>query len=174
MNPNEGTTPPALEAQINKKKMFLMIAAGLAGYAVLYFSLSLIPLVVTGVVLVFVIGYLLKEALTNSTRVVIDEKGVMDSRMGMGTIRWNDITDVYVAELNNIDIVCLEVADDQKYLNRRSGAAAASLKFSKALNNVSPFNINTGVLDAGADEIYSAIVAGREYYSKPDRDTLRA
>jgi hypothetical protein len=83
----------------------------------------------------------------------------------VGTIAWKDIERVYAAHLNNIPHICLDVSAERKYLAKRSSLAVLMLKFNKPASNISPFNINAGVLDISADEIYDAIVRGREHHA---------
>src|SRR5205085_4469386 len=109
--------------------------------------------------------YAVKEMLTTGARVIIDRRGVLDKRIGMGVISWEDISGVYTTNLNNVPHVCLEVINEKKYLADRSIVTVAALKFHKYKNNISPFSINAGVLDTSADEIYNAIMEWREYYS---------
>lgn len=163
--------------RIHKKRLFILSGVALGGYALMYFlpGQSRFELIVYGLMSSIVAVYVVKESLRSDTKVLIDHHGVLDKRLGMGTIRWHDITGIYVKKLKHFDHICLEVADEQKYLQKRSAFTNAAAKFLKSTNKISPFNIGTGVLDAGADEIYAAIVHGCEYYgSAAERNTRRA
>ena len=158
--------PRPLMARINKKRLYMMVGVALAGYAAMFIlpGQGRLELAVFGLISTIVAIYTVREAFRSDVKVVIDHRGVFDRRLGMGTIRWQDIEGIYVKKLKSIDHVCLEVADEQKYFARRSAFTNLAARFLRATNKISPFNINTGVLDAATDEIYAAIVHGREYY----------
>jgi hypothetical protein len=157
--------PPSLTATVNKQRLYLLLAGAVLGYGVMYFFLGRVELILLGICVVVAIIYGLKQAFSDDTRVVIDQSGVLDSRLGLGTIRWRDITNVYMTQLHNIPHICLEVEDANRYLKNRSTAVKALLKFHQAANDITPFNINTGVLDAPAGDIYNAILANRQFYA---------
>ena len=156
--------PPRLTARVNKQKLYLMLAGSVVAYGVLYFFLSRVEMIILGFCVVIAIIYGLKQLLVGDSRVVVDERGVFDSRLGFGTIRWRDITNVYVTEFNSIPHVCLELVDPNRYLKSRSMAVKGLLKFHEKKNKITPFNINTGVLDTGPSDIYDAIQANWQFY----------
>jgi hypothetical protein len=159
--------PRPLRARINRKQLYLMAGLAFAGYGVMFVlpGQGRFELVVFGVISTIIAIYVVKASFRSDARVVIDHRGVLDKRLGVGTIRWQDIRGIYVKKLKSIDHICLEVENENKYLNKRSTFTNLAAKFLKATNKISPFNINTGVLDAGPDEIYAAIVHGCEYYA---------
>jgi hypothetical protein len=165
MDPTEQTAPPTFVARLDKRKLYLMAAGAIAGYAALFYFVGNVQRGILGFVVVVAVGYALKEAFTNNTKVVIDRSGVFDSRLNVGTIRWQDITGVSVEELQHFDVVCLELANEEKYLKKRSSMTNAAMKYNEKMNKLSQFQINPSVLDASANEIYYAITRGREYYS---------
>ena len=166
MNPNQNR-PPSLCAHVDKSKLYFFTAALPVLFALLYFVLkvSRFELIVWGSLIVIALVYAVKELVRSDVRVVVDHRGVLDKRNGMGTIAWKDIERVYVEHLNNVPHICLDVRAEKKYLAKRSSLAVLMLKFNKRANNISPFNINAGVLDVSADEIYDAIVSGTEHYA---------
>jgi hypothetical protein len=167
LNTQSSQAPPPLVARIHKKRLYLLAAVALGGYVLMFFlpGQGRFELAAFGLMSTIFAVYVVRETFRSDAKVVIDHRGVLDKRLGVGTIRWEDITGIYVKPLRSIDHICLEVADEQKYLRKRSKLTNASAKFLKATNKISPFNINTGVLDASADEIYAAIVHGCEYYA---------
>jgi len=166
MNPPEPETPPKLVARVDRRKLYLMMALAVCAYGVAFFLASRFEFVVMGIALAVGLAYGIKELLTNKTKIVIDRNGVLDTRLGMGTIAWQDITRIYVQQFQNNDHICLEVTDQTKYLNRRSTAVRTSLKLTARYNKMSPFNINTRVLDVGTDELYEAILHSAHHYSQ--------
>src|SRR3982750_183399 len=132
MNTPKALEPPAIVARVNKKKLYMMVGLAAVAYAVLFLFVSGFELVVFGAVVVIAVCYAVRELLTNKTRVVVDGSGGLDTRLGMGTIRWGATADFYVAQNHDIDHICLEVLEEKKYLNRRSAAAKVALKFNAA------------------------------------------
>ena len=159
------TSLPKLEAHVDRKKLYLMLVLAVCGYALMaWFFLDRIERYILGAGVAIAIGYGVKDMLLNNARIVIDERGVLDSRLGLGWIRWRDITRVYIAQYQNVDHVCLDVVDPTHYLNKRSIGMRGLMKFHQKANNISPFNINVGVLDVGAEELHEAIISGMNSY----------
>jgi hypothetical protein len=148
--------------------MYMMTAFALAGYGAMFVlpGQRRFELVVFGLISTIILIYVVKEMFFGSDlKVVIDQNGVLDTRLGVGVIRWKDINGIYMEQLKSIDHVCLDVLNEDRYLSKRSAVNNLGAKFLKATNRISPFNINTGLLDAGPDEIYAAIVHGCKYYA---------
>lgn len=167
MNNSEHIQPPHIEASINKLQLILLMAGAVIGVSALYLFFNLKPYflyTMTGMA-ALIIGYGLKELLQNDARVVINHQGVLDKRLGLGTILWRDIKRVYVISLNNIDHVCMELYDEDKYLRNRNSIANLSSKLHNTTTKISPFNINTGVLNVETNEIFEAIMRGCEIYA---------
>jgi|SRR6185436_3095074 hypothetical protein len=145
----------------------MMGGGAFAGYALMFVlpGMGRFELAVYGLMVTIFAIWAAREFFKSDAKVVIDRRGVLDKRLGLGIIRWQDIDGIYVKKLRSIDHICLEVANQQKYLKRRSAISNAAAKFLKTTNKISPFNINTGVLDASSDEIYAAIVHGCAYYA---------
>jgi hypothetical protein len=164
MNRNE-TSPPKLKAHVDRKRLYMMLAIAICGYVLMaWFFLDRFERYILGAGVAIAVGFGVKEMLLNKARIVIDERGVLDSRLGLGWIRWRDITHVYIAQYQNVDHVCMDVVDPSRYLNKRSIAVRGMLKFHQKANNISPFSINVGVLDVGAEELYETIIAGMNSY----------
>ena len=159
----ENVRPPRLVARVDKKRLFWMLALTVCGFGVSYFLASRFEFAVFTVCIVIALVYGIRLALRDE-RVIIDERGVLDSRLAYGIIRWRDIARVYVSEYQNNEHVCLELVNPEHYLKRHSIVARGLLKFHQVRNKISPFNINTRVLDVSTDEVYRAIVEGRSFY----------
>jgi hypothetical protein len=163
---NARRRPLRLVARTDNKKMYLalviaVLALGSASFLASRFEIAVLA---SGVVIGIVVG--VRETLRGNTRVVIDELGILDNRLGLGTIRWRDLRSVYVTRRYNIAHVCLEVENSSQYLRRRSVITNLLLKYRERQTDIPPFSINTGVLDIGAGEIYEAIISNWEFYSK--------
>lgn len=51
-------------------------------------------------------------------RLVIDDSGLYDRTLGVGTIAWSDIEDAYVARTNNLPFLCLVLRDPSVYTRK--------------------------------------------------------
>ena len=167
-NVNGTAVPRPLVVGVNKQKLWLIVGLAPVAWGVLYFFVGRVELVIFGICVLIAVAYGLKEAIWGKSKVTIDSDGVTDSRLGLGTARWRDIRNVYIKELHNIPHVCLEVSTAEQSLGNRSAATKGLLKFHQKTQGIPPFNINTGVLELGAGEIYHAIMANWEYYRRID------
>lgn len=165
--------PPDIEAYPRTKQMAMLFFVSLACFFVLYFffNIKTFYLVFLGCCLVITGIYLIKDFLDKSPRVVINQEGVYDKRLGVGTILWKDIKRVYGVSLNNVDHVCLELYNEDKYLDRRSAITNLGGKIHKTTTEISPFNIVTANLDYDYDEIFEAIATGCEIYAPKRQKT---
>jgi len=167
MNPEiENVRPPRLVARVDKKRLYWMLALAVCAFVVSYFLASRFEFVVLSVCIVIALVYGIRLALRDDTQVVIDERGVLDSRLAYGLIRWRDITRVYVSEYQYNEHVCLELVNPEHYLKRHSIVTRGLLKFHQARNKISPFNINTRVLDVSTHDIYHAIIENWTFYTE--------
>jgi len=165
-NVNGTAVPQPLVVGVNKQRLWLMAGLAPVAWGVTYFFLGRVELIILGICVIIAVIYGLKEAIWGDSKVTIDSQGVTDSRLGLGTARWRDIRNVYVKELHNVPHVCLEVSSTDQYLRDRSAATRGLLKFHQKRQGIPAFNINTGVLELGAGEIYHAIMANWEYYRR--------
>lgn len=51
-------------------------------------------------------------------RLVINEDGITDSRLGVGLIPWNEIVDAHLESQYNNDYICLKLRSPDKFLSR--------------------------------------------------------
>ena len=160
----ENMRPPRLVARVDKKRLYWMLALAVCAFFASYFLASRFEFVVFAVCIVIALVYGIRLALRDDARGIIDERGVLDSRLTYGIIRWSDIARVYVSEYQHNDHVCLELTNPEHYLKRHSIVTRGLLKFHQARNKISPFNINTRVLDVSTDEVYRAILEGWRFY----------
>ena len=171
-SPPPDACPPEIEAYPKTRKMAILFFVSLAGFCVLYFffNIKTFYLVFLGVSLAVVGLYLARDFFDNGPRVIINHQGVYDKRLGVGTILWKDIKRVYGVSLNNIDHVCLELYNEDLYLDKRAAITNLGTKIHKTDTEISPFNIVTANLDYGYDEIFEAIANGCEIYAPKNRN----
>ncbi|KAA9327072.1 hypothetical protein F0P96_17690 [Hymenobacter busanensis] len=88
------------------------------------------------------------QFLDTRPRLRITDEGILDRTLGVGLIRWADITDAYVRSINQESFICLEVRDEQAYtgqlspLKRKLAGANAALGFTPLSINLSGVDLN--------------------------------
>ena len=98
-----------------------MALIGLIGSALLYFYLGYLPmilwvlLIVVGMVLVFT----LIRGQSNEPVIIINDEGVFDKRLKVGTIEWSDIRRIRSYNLSGAEYISLELHNMNRYESRR-------------------------------------------------------
>jgi hypothetical protein len=85
--------------------------------------------------------------------VVIDETGVLDTRMGIGHISWQDIVGISVEWVWFVRFVAISLRDEDKYLARAPKWRRLGLQSNRPLG-YSPFRINLVGLSPGCNAVY--------------------
>ena len=165
MNNSKPAFPVSLEAKIATKQMLMYFLIGLTGFVVLWLfaPIKTFYLIVMGLALVVAGFYVVKNLMDTSPTVVINARGVFDKRLTAGIMLWKDIKRVYCVSIDNIDYVCLDLHNEEKYLSRNAAVGNLLIKANSSMTGISRFNINTGILDVDAEEIYQAITRGCEF-----------
>ncbi|MGI8468144.1 MAG: STM3941 family protein [Pyrinomonadaceae bacterium] len=103
----------------------------------------------------------LQRTLTGKPRIVIDENGIFDRTLGVGTIEWRDIENAYknsiTVGIKRSDFISLVLKDPQKYLQRGSKIKAKIAFLNNALG-FEKLNINCDGLDDSTDTILDEIL----------------
>jgi hypothetical protein len=172
MNSSPHDSLPEIEAYSQTKQLALLYFATLIGFLLLnyffnlrtvYFVAMIVGLVVAGI-------FLVKDWFDKSPRLIINQQGVLDTRLKIGMIRWKDIRRVYGVSLNNIEHICFELHNEDKYLENRSSITNLSANFNKTATGIAPINIVTSNLDVDTNDIFEAISKGCEMYSQPGQN----
>ena len=103
-------------------------------------------------ILVFYLFQLVRRGPT----VVIDDSGVFDRRLGVGTIAWGDISSAGITWIGNQRCISLWVRDKEQYLSRLSAPRAWLMQVGNP-EGVSPFRIQFVGLTPRLDEAYEAL-----------------
>ena len=158
--------PPLLESKIQIKQMLLFFGIGLVCFLVLFFfaPVKQIYLIVFGIALLVAGFYVIKNLLDKSPTLVINQQGVADKRLAVGVILWSDIKRVYRMKIDNTEYVCMELEDENKYRGKNAAVIKGLGKLNQSMTELSPFSINTLLLDTDADSIYETIIKGCEFY----------
>ena len=84
-------------------------------------------------------------------RLIIDRRGIYDRTIGVGRIPWSDINNAYLKSIRTNDFVCLELRNQNAYLQKLS----AIQKFLASANHslgFTPISLNVSV-----PELYTTI-----------------
>ena len=160
--------PPMLESKIQIKQMLLAFGIGLGCFLILFFfaPIKQIYLIVLGVTLLVVGFYVVKNLLDKSPTLVINHQGVSDKRLSVGIIFWRDIKRVYRVTVEDAEYVCMELENENSYAAKNSAIIKGLGKLNKSMTEVSPFSINTLMLDTDAEVVYETIIKGCEFYQQ--------
>lgn len=82
-----------------------------------------------------------KQLLDARPRVILDESGVFDRTLGVGTIPWDEITGAYVKAIHGNAFVCLEMHRPDHWL-QSAFAAQRALVAANVKLGFQPLNIN--------------------------------
>lgn len=91
------------------------------------------------------------------TRIVINENGIDDKKLGVGVIEWNDILDVKVVRAGKMDLIHLKLENPSKYKNKMSLFNKITAKLNHTLAGDS-VQINVNIVDMEAVEIAEMIM----------------
>jgi hypothetical protein len=88
--------------------------------------------------------------------IVIDDVGVLDRRLGVGPIRWQDISSVSLIEIKRQRFISLWLRNEDEYLSRAGGWREGIVRANRAMG-FSPFCLSFTGLTPGLDEAYARI-----------------
>jgi hypothetical protein len=109
-----------------------------------------------GVVIAFVMA--LRQTLDRGPSIVINEEGIYDKRLRMGTIRWSDIVGVRMHGVGGAYFISLELFNSQQYLSRQPSYVRISNQIWR-FYDVSPINIKVAYMDVLPDELFELIMS---------------
>lgn len=82
-----------------------------------------------------------RQLFDSKPRVVLDEAGVFDRTLGVGTIPWSDIESSYVKSISGNSFVCLVLRNPQRWIGKLSAMQRSLTKANEKLG-FQPLNIN--------------------------------
>lgn len=109
-----------------------------------------------GVVIAFVMA--LRQTLDRGPTIVINEEGIYDKRLRVGTIRWSDIERVRMHGVGGAYFISLELLNSEQYLSRQPAYVRISNQVWR-LYDVSPVNIKVAYMDITPDELFELIMS---------------
>ncbi len=113
-------------------------AAGVAGIVIAHHSVVAWVIAIVGGAGALIAAW---EFHDRRPRVVIDDDGVLDRALAVGTIAWDDIRDVRVTRVNGRPQLCLDLPNAAKYTSR----------LPQPLRRIVPLNRQLGLTDLSVD-----------------------
>ena len=136
---------------------------GVVAIVGLYFFLGYLPtfLWLGGILFVAILLYSALRGESTDACVVLDDKGVLDKRLQVGVISWDDIRRITFCDYYGMYYVCLELHNPEAYLARQPQWLRLSLK-ARRLVGISPISISTAGLQMNYKELAGLIHEGCE------------
>jgi hypothetical protein len=113
---------------------------------------------VLGAMLLIALPLALRRALDPRPLVVINETGIDDRRLGIGTIAWRDIKRAYARSFEGATFICLELADTEAYLERMPYLTRVAGQFWR-LFGIGPLHLSTAHLEMQHNELFELVMA---------------
>lgn len=89
-------------------------------------------------------------------RLIIDEQGVLDRKLGVGRIAWSDIRATYLKSIHGSDFICLKLRNANKYKQKLSQVRHSLAGANRGLG-FTDFYLNLSGVDVGTDEVIKLI-----------------
>ncbi len=93
----------------------------------------------------------------NRPRLILDDEGVQDRTLKVGKIYWNDISGAYLKAIKGNNFICLELRNEEKYLNKLSPLLKASTSANVKLG-FTPLSLNLSGVNADANEVLEVVL----------------
>ncbi len=94
-----------------------------------------------------------------SPRVIINDEGIFDRTLDIGTIKWRDIKDAYLQSVHGTEFISLDLEDNNKYLQRTSKTKVKIASYNEFFG-FETINVNLGGMNRPGKEVLEII--GRE------------
>ena len=89
-------------------------------------------------------------------RVIINDEGIFDRTLDIGTIEWQDIKDAYLQSVHGTEFISLDLEDNNKYLQRTSKTKAKIASYNEFFG-FETINVNLGGVNRKGKEILEII-----------------
>jgi len=157
---DDSREPLHLEVRNQPKQIMLTLVLIIVGLVALYFYIGRMTfwIWVLAAAVPIVAIQALKQMFDRGPCLIINEEGIFDKRLKMGTIHWSDIKRVYMRAVAGAYFICLDLSNSAQYLSRQP----AHLRISGPvwrLYDIPPINIKVAYMDANPDELFELIMS---------------
>lgn len=97
-----------------------------------------------------------KQLMDKKPRIVITTDGITDNTLKVGEVAWADICDAYLKRVQREHFICLQLDDEQKYLDRMTETGKKLAKANQMLGCES-VNINLSGVKCDTGEILNTV-----------------
>jgi hypothetical protein len=111
-----------------------------------------------GALLLIALALSVRRARDPRPLLVIDDTGIADLRLKLGTLAWRDIRRAYACSLKGATFICFEFHEPERYLGRLPWFQRAAGQLWR-LFGISPVHVATGHLELPHDELYELVLA---------------
>ncbi len=111
-----------------------------------------------GALLLFAMAAVVRRARDPRPLIVIDDTGIADLRLKIGTLAWQDIRRAYACSLKGATFICFEFYEPERYLRRLPLLQRVAGQLWR-LFGISPVHVATGHLGLRHDELYELVLA---------------
>jgi hypothetical protein len=108
-------------------------------------------------VLSIALPFAIRRARDTRPLIVLDETGIADRRIGIGTIAWRDIRRAYAQSFEGATFICLELFEPERYVGRLPLLTRAASQLWRVFG-ISPVHVATGYLDIRHEELYELVL----------------
>ena len=121
---------------------------GVAGVVGLYFFLGYLPMVLwlCGGVFVAIVVHSAVRGESTDPCIILDDEGVLDKRLKVGVISWDDIRRISLYDLQGAQYVCLELHNAEMYTARQPSWLKLASK-TQRLVGMSSMSLSTSGMD---------------------------
>lgn len=132
----------------------------------LYFYLGYLPVtaLIAGAVIVVLLVYTAVRGESTEPCVILDDEGVLDKRLQVGVISWDDIRRITSHDLQGAQYVSLELHNPEIYEARQPGWLRLAGK-AQRLHRMSSMSISTSGLEVDTETLANMIHEGCEMAS---------
>jgi hypothetical protein len=152
------TFPLEIRSQPGRILTTLVILALLLVAGYIYFGrmIFLLWLLSAGVVIGLFLA--LKQLFDRGPVIIINDEGIDDKRLRMGTIRWSDIQRVRMHGVGGAYFISLELLNSERYLSRQPAHIRISNQIWR-FYNVAPVNIKVAFMNVMPEELFELIMS---------------
>lgn len=97
------------------------------------------------------------QILDKRPRLKIDDSGIIDRTIGVGKIAWEDIEGAFIKSVGSNDFICLNLKDNEKYINRLTAVRKAMTKANEKLG-FTPVLLNLSGAGVNSHELLELII----------------
>jgi hypothetical protein len=99
----------------------------------------------------------IKKISESKPRLIINDQGIFDRTLGIGTIPWGEVAGAFVKSIQGNDFICLELRNPQIWSQQLSSIRKAAASANKALG-FTEFSLNLSGAAADTTAIHELII----------------